>query len=96
MPDLFEAMAKAKAMCKDFVLQPFCRSRTVIEDSIPVVLVLVFKPHSSSWIYRWKSTPRKTQEKWIDSIKEDCSFLGMTPIDATRSTGQKSVEDAGT
>jgi len=27
----------------------------------------------------------RPRNKWIDNIKEECSFLGITPIDATRS-----------
>ena len=36
---------------------------------------------------RPQGRPRK---KWIDNIKEDCSFLGITPIDATRFTQDRS------
>ena len=36
---------------------------------------------------RPQGRPRK---KWIDNIKEDCSFLGITPIDATRSAQDRS------
>jgi len=36
---------------------------------------------------RPQGRPRK---KWIDNIKEDCSFLGTTPTDATRSAQDRS------